>query len=63
MEKDQVLKILSKPREELNRHGVKSIALFGSGAIGENSAKSDGDVLVKFDPAHLSISSYYCQRN
>lgn len=50
MKRDQVLKILSEHREELNRHGVKSIALFGSVARGEDSTKSDVDILVEFEP-------------
>jgi predicted nucleotidyltransferase len=50
VKRDQVLKILSDHREELNRHGVKSIALFGSVARGEDSTKSDVDILVEFEP-------------
>ena len=58
MEKNQVLDTLAKHREELNRHGVKSIALFGSVARGEDSAKSDVDLLVEFDPSQHKIGLF-----
>jgi predicted nucleotidyltransferase len=49
VKRDEVLKTLSEHRAELNRHGVKSIALFGSVARGEDSARSDVDILVELD--------------
>jgi len=49
MEKNQVLHILSEHKNELNSHGVKAIALFGSVARGEATIKSDVDILVEFD--------------
>lgn len=52
MEKEHVLEILANHRDELSQHGVKTIALFGSVARGEESPKSDVDLLVEFDPTH-----------
>ncbi len=49
MTRDEVLHILSQHRAELVQLGVKSLALFGSAARGEATAKSDVDLLVEFD--------------
>ena len=45
-----VLEILAEHKEELNEFGVKSLALFGSAARGEQTPQSDVDLLVEFDP-------------
>ena len=46
--------ILARLREMLpelrERYGVQSVAIFGSYARGEQTAESDLDVLVDFDP-------------
>lgn len=48
MNKDEVLKYLSEHKELLKDLGVKSIALFGSVARGEEDTDSDLDILVEF---------------
>ncbi len=48
MELKQVNQLLSQNRTELNRHGVKSLAVFGSVARGEATESSDLDMLVEF---------------
>ena len=54
MHRHDVIHILSSHREELERMGVKSLALFGSVARGETSDASDVDLLVEFnDPVGL----------
>lgn len=58
MKRDQVLEILAEHKEELKQHGVKSIALFGSVARGEDSAKSDVDILVEFDQVRNKIGLF-----
>lgn len=58
MKKNQVLKILGEHKEELRQYGVKSIALFGSVARGEDSAKSDVDILVEFDQVGHKIGLF-----
>ena len=48
MELKQVSHLLSQNRTELIRHGVKSLAVFGSVARGEATESSDLDLLVEF---------------
>lgn len=48
MELKQVDHLLLQNRSELDRHGVKSLAVFGSVARGEATENSDLDVLVEF---------------
>lgn len=42
-------KILKNHKQQLMKLGVQALFLFGSIARGENTPKSDVDVLVKFD--------------
>ena len=48
MTRDEVLRILSEHRAELERLGVKSLALFGSLVRNEAGPESDVDLLVEF---------------
>jgi predicted nucleotidyltransferase len=49
MKRDEVLRLLSEHREELNEFGVKRLAIFGSVARDEAGPESDVDLLVEFD--------------
>ena len=49
MTKQQILDKLAANRHEFQRHGVRSLALFGSAAREEASEMSDIDLLVAFD--------------
>ena len=50
MERDKALQILSEHKAELaQKHGVKSIAIFGSTARDEARPDSDVDILVEFE--------------
>lgn len=49
MKKDQVLKIISEHREQLEKLGVKSLLLFGSVARDEAGPDSDVDFLVELN--------------
>lgn len=50
MKRDEVISILNAHRDELHeQYGVKSLALFGSVARGEDYPDSDVDLLVEFD--------------
>ncbi len=49
MIRNEVLRTLSEHRHELKRFGVKSLALFGSVARGEDRPGSDIDLLVEFE--------------
>lgn len=48
MHRDDILRILRDHREELQTHGVRSLALFGSAARDEAGPNSDVDLLVEF---------------
>ena len=50
MNRDEALAILSEHKIELQqKHGVKSIAIFGSTARNEAGPESDVDILVEFE--------------
>ncbi len=48
MTRDDIIQILTDRRAELQRLGVRSLALFGSAARGEATEASDIDLLVEF---------------
>lgn len=48
MTRDEILRLLAEHRAELEKFGVKSLALFGSAARDEAGAESDVDILVDF---------------
>ncbi|MCB1149074.1 MAG: nucleotidyltransferase family protein [Chlamydiia bacterium] len=45
----EVKKILKKHQKSLTNRGVKSLAIFGSTALGKSSKKSDVDILIDFE--------------
>jgi len=45
-------------RPELTKLGIKDIGLFGSYARGEQSAASDIDILIEFDPEMENFENY-----
>jgi len=48
--RDEILQLLREHKAELRRKfGVKTLAIFGSVARGEDKPESDVDVLVEFD--------------
>ncbi len=49
MQKEQILALLAKHRADLDRYGVRSLALFGSVVRGEEKPESDIDMLVEFE--------------
>jgi predicted nucleotidyltransferase len=49
MRQEEVLDILKRHREDLQRLGVRSLALFGSVARNEAGPQSDVDLLVEID--------------
>ncbi len=48
MEGNEVITLLRQHRADIERFGVKSLALFGSSARDEARAGSDADLLVEF---------------
>lgn len=49
MTRDEIIEILRRHMEEIRRHGVVRLAVFGSVSRGEESRNSDVDILVEFD--------------
>jgi predicted nucleotidyltransferase len=49
MQREEVVAILSRHRDELKGLGIKSLAVFGSTARNEVRPDSDVDLLVEFD--------------
>lgn len=49
MKKESVLKRLQSLKEQLRVAGVSQIGLFGSTVRGENTSKSDIDILIDFN--------------
>ena len=45
----EILSLLANHQAQLKKFGVRSLALFGSFAHGDNTAHSDVDLVVKFD--------------
>jgi len=46
--RDEIIQVLRERRSDLDRMGVKSLALFGSAVRGEAREGSDVDLLVEF---------------
>ncbi len=49
-DRDRILQILERKRDDLRRYGAKNLNLFGSAARGENDAASDLDFVVELEP-------------
>lgn len=56
--KEEVLLRLQNNKEELSKLGVNCIGLFGSYLRNEQSAKSDIDLLIDFEPDQESFDNY-----
>ena len=46
---NEILKMISEHRDEINRFGVRRLGLFGSAVRGEATQESDLDFLVEFE--------------
>jgi len=56
MSRDEIERILTAHRADLEARGVQSLAIFGSAARGEAGPESDVDILVELDPeAHVGL--------
>ncbi|HUX54805.1 MAG TPA: nucleotidyltransferase family protein [Williamwhitmania sp.] len=56
--KETILSSIKKYKPELSRLGVQSIGLFGSYLRGEQSSKSDIDILIEFKPGMENFDNY-----
>ncbi|TFG02207.1 MAG: nucleotidyltransferase [Promethearchaeota archaeon] len=58
LSKDNIFQILKQNKEQLKNHHVKRIGLFGSFLRGDNSSKSDIDVIVEFDEGRKNYDNF-----
>ena len=56
--KDFIISTIRTHKSELSQFGIKDIGLFGSYAREEQSAKSDIDILIDFEPDKESFDNY-----
>jgi predicted nucleotidyltransferase len=56
--KENILAILRAHKPDFSKYGVSNIGLFGSYLRNEQSAKSDIDLLVDFEPEKESFDNY-----
>jgi predicted nucleotidyltransferase len=56
--KEYILSTIRENKKELLRFGILEIGLFGSYVRGDESEKSDIDLLIDFDPALENFDNY-----
>ncbi|WP_018619929.1 nucleotidyltransferase family protein [Spirosoma luteum] len=56
--KENILAILKTHKPELSKYGVSNVGLFGSYLRNEQSAKSDIDLLIDFDPDRETFDNF-----
>jgi uncharacterized protein len=56
--KDSILTKIRAHKAKLNKLGVRNIGLFGSYVKGEQSDKSDIDILIDFEPDKENYSNF-----
>ena len=56
--KDYILTTIRENKKELLRFGILKVGLFGSYVRGDESEKSDIDLLIDFDPDHENFENY-----
>lgn len=59
MDRDDVIAKLKLAEPDLRARGIRSAAVFGSVARGDNRPDSDIDIMIEVDPeAHMTIFDY-----
>lgn len=56
--KEYILTALKSNKKRLSRFGIRQVGIFGSYARGEQSGKSDIDILIDFDPEMENYDNY-----
>jgi uncharacterized protein len=56
--KENILAILRAHKPDFSKYGVSNIGLFGSYLRNEQSAKSDIDLLIDFEPEKENFDNY-----
>ena len=57
--RSEIFSILDSLKETLREMGVMRLGLFGSFARGENTSRSDVDVIVTFLPGYKNYDNFY----
>lgn len=57
-QQDEVLNRLRLKKAEISGYGIRSIGLFGSYARNEQTAQSDIDILIDFEPDKENFDNY-----
>ncbi|AKG92079.1 putative nucleotidyltransferase [Geoglobus ahangari] len=58
LSRTEIMEMIIKHWNEIERFGVKRLWLFGSYAKGEQSEKSDIDILVEFEKGKKTFDNY-----
>jgi predicted nucleotidyltransferase len=56
--KEYILTTIRENKKELLRFGILRVGLFGSYVRGDESEKSDIDLLIDFDPDHENFDNF-----
>jgi len=56
--KQYILSVLKSNKNRLSKLGIREVGLFGSYARGEQSDKSDIDILIDFNPEMENYDNY-----
>lgn len=56
---NEIAKIIKEHEKEIKAFGVKNLGIFGSYAKGNNTEKSDIDILVNFDDVPRISKAYF----
>lgn len=56
--KENIISVLKAQKSELSKYGVSNIGLFGSYLRSEQSAQSDIDLLIDFEPDKENFDNY-----
>ncbi len=56
--KEFIITTIRENKKELLRFGILNVGLFGSYVRGDESEKSDIDLLIDFDPDHENFDNY-----
>lgn len=56
--KESILSTIRSNQREIYRYGIKDIGLFGSYVRDEQSAESDIDILIDFEPGKENFDNY-----
>lgn len=56
--KENIINILKSHKSELSKYGVQTIGLFGSYLHNKQSAESDIDLLIDFEPEKENFDNY-----